>query len=65
MLIIFASTSMQILPTTVIGLTITANSENASNIILPTIISAVLTTVIGIGIALIIEKIKQRKCKKQ
>lgn len=65
MLIIFASTSMQILPTTVIGLRITANSENASNIILPTIISAVLTTVIGIGIALIIEKIKQRKGKKQ
>lgn len=65
MLIIFASTSMQILPTTVIGLRITANSENASDIILPTIISAVLTTVIGIGIALIIEKIKQRKGKKQ
>lgn len=64
MLIIFASTSMQILPTTVIGLRITAGSQSASNIILPTIISAVLTTVIGIGIALIIEKIKSKKNKK-
>lgn len=61
MLIIFASTSMQILPTTVIGLRITAGSTSASNIILPTIISAVLTTVIGIGLALIIEKFKDKK----
>ena len=65
MLIIFASTSMQILPTTVIGLRITANSQNASDIILPTIISAILTTVIGIGIALIIEKFKQIKGRKK
>lgn len=61
MLIIFASTSMQILPTTVIGLRITAGSTSASNIILPTIISAILTTVIGIGLALVIEKFKNKK----
>ncbi len=61
MLIIFASTSMQILPTTVIGLRITAGSTSASNIILPTIIAAISTTVIGIGIALIIEHFKKRK----
>jgi len=65
MLIIFASTSMQILPTTVIGLRITAGSINASNIILPTIFVAILTTVIGIGLALIIEKFKEGKRKKQ
>lgn len=64
MLIIFASTSMQILPTTVIGLRITAGSESASNIILPTIIAAILTTVIGIGLALIIEKLKSKKKNK-
>ena len=64
MLIIFASTSMQILPTTVIGLRITAGSVSASNIILPTLISAILTTVIGIGLGLIIEKLKKgRKIK--
>ncbi len=63
MLIIFASTSMQILPTTVIGLRITAGSDNASNIILPTIIVAILTTFIGIGLALIIEKLKKGKKK--
>ena len=64
MLIIFASTSMQILPTTVIGLRITAGSKVASNIILPTIVSAVLTAVVGIGIALIIEKIKEKSKNK-
>ena len=63
MLIIFASTSMQILPTTVIGLRITAGSMSASNIILPTIIVAILTTFVGIGLALIIEFIKSKnKC---
>lgn len=63
MLIIFASTSMQILPTTVIGLRITAESKSASDIILPTIIVAILTTFIGIGLALIIEKLKKGKKK--
>lgn len=65
MLIIFASTSMQILPTTVIGLRITAGSESASNIILPTLIVAILTTVIGIGLGLIIEKLKKGRKNKQ
>lgn len=61
MLIIFASTSMQILPTTVIGLRITAGSSSASDIMLATIISAIFTTAVGIAIALIIEKIKKIK----
>ena len=63
MLIIFASTSMQILPTTVIGLRITAGSECASDIILPTIIAAISTTMIGIGLALIIERYKKGRAK--
>ena len=61
MLIIFASTSMQLLPTTVIGLRITANSQAASSIILPTIVTAVATTFVGIFAALVIEKIKHRR----
>ena len=64
MLIIFASTSMQILPTTVLGLRITAGSNCASNIILPTIISAILTTFVGVFLALFIESIKKRKRNK-
>lgn len=64
MLIIFASTSMQILPTTVIGLRITAGSESASDIILPTIFVAILTTFTGIGLALLIEKFKRKKKNK-
>ena len=65
MLIIFASTSMQILPTTVIGLRITAGSTSPSDIMLPTIIAAVFTTVIGIAIAMLIEKIKERTSNKK
>ena len=65
MLIIFASTSMQFLPTTVIGLRITAGSSSASNIILPTIIAAVSTTLIGIGLALIIEHFKKARKNKE
>lgn len=63
MLIIFASTSMQLLPTTVISLRIASGSKSASDIILPTIITAILTTVIGIGIALVIEKICSKRKK--
>ena len=65
MLIIFASTSMQILPTTVIGLRITAGSTSPSDIILPTIIAAIFTTVVGISIAIIIERFRERKRKKK
>ena len=61
MLIIFASTSLQILPTTVIGLRITAGSLSPSDIILPTIISAVATTFSGIFIALICEKFRRKR----
>ncbi len=60
MLIIFASTSMQILPTTVLGLRITAGSESASDIVLPTVIVAISTTLIGVCIALFIEFIKSK-----
>lgn len=65
MLIIFASTSLQILPTTVIGLRITAGSSNPSDIIIPTIIAAVVTTFSGIFIALLCEWFRRKKCKKK
>ena len=61
MLIIFASTSMQILPTTVIGLRITAGSSSPSDIMLATIIAAIFTTGIGIAMALLIERLKKIK----
>jgi len=60
MLIIFASTSLQILPTTVIGLRITAGSASPSDIIIPTIIAAVATTFSGIIIALFCEKFRKK-----
>ena len=65
MLIIFASTSMQILPTTVIGLRITAGSASPSDIIIPTIIAAVATTFCGLFLAMLCDKFyKKKKIKK-
>ncbi len=65
MLIVFASTSLQILPTTVIGLRITAGSATPSDIIIPTIIAAVATTFCGLFLAMFCDKVyKKKKIKK-
>lgn len=51
MLFVVNATSLQLLPTTAIGLRLAAGSESASDIILPTLLSTILTT--GLGIALV------------
>ena len=65
MLIVINATSIQLLPTTVIGLRTSAGSSNPADIILPTLIVTVTTTVIGIllvhGIEKLRKKIKERK----
>jgi len=48
MLFILSATSMQILPTTVIGILSANNATNASNVILPTFIVSTVTTLIGV-----------------
>jgi len=48
MLVILSATSMQILPTTVLGILEGAGAVNAAGIILPTIITSTLITVIGV-----------------
>jgi len=48
MLFILSATSMQILPTTVLGILEGAGAVNAAGIILPTIITSTLITVIGV-----------------
>ncbi len=63
MTIIFASSGVQILPTTVMGLMVASGSNNASFIILPTILAGLCTTVVGVVLAKILEKITQRKKK--
>ncbi len=63
MLIVVNATSIQLLPTTVIGLRANAGSANPSDIILPTIIATFITTALGILLVHLIDKIK-RKTKK-
>ena len=57
------TSSIQILPTTIIGLRISNGSNNATSIILPTILASFLSTFIGIFLLFLIEKIKSRRQK--
>lgn len=65
MLIVVNATSIQLLPTTVIGLRASAGSQNPADIILPTLIVTMVTTILGILLVHIINsscrKIKRRK----
>ena len=67
MLVVINATSIQLLPTTVIGLRSSAGSENPADIILPTLIVTITTTVLGIllvhGVEKLRNKMKRRKKK--
>lgn len=65
MLVVLNATSIQLLPTTVIGLRASAGSENPSDIIIPTLIATFCTTVLGIFLVHFIDKIlRKRRAKK-
>ena len=65
MLIILNSTSLQLLPTTIIGLRESAGSMHASDIILPTLCATIATTLTAITLGLLCEKIyKKRRLKR-
>ncbi len=61
MLIVITTTSIQILPTTTIGILANAGSKNPSNIILPSIISTIATTGIGICLVFLFNRFSRRK----
>ncbi len=64
MLIIINVTSIQLLPTTIIGLRETAGSTSASDIIIPSLIATTITTAIGVLLTLFCEKrLIKRKTK--
>ncbi len=50
MLFVVNATSIQIIPSTVMGLRASMGSANPSDIMLPTLISTVITTVLGVGL---------------
>ncbi|MBE5746308.1 MAG: spore maturation protein [Clostridiales bacterium] len=58
------TSSIQIFPTTIIGLRITHLSTNATSIVLPTIFASILSTSLGILLLFLIEKLKKKGKKK-
>ena len=65
MTIVFASSGVQLIPTTVMGMMIASGSENASFIILPTILAGLVTTIIGVILAKSFEKLSYKFSKRK
>lgn len=63
MLVILNATSIQLLPSTIIGLRINAGSTNAGDIIVPTLIVTIFTCILGITLAKIFANLRNRKKK--
>ena len=61
MLVIVNATSIQLLPSTVIGLRAAAGSVNPADIILPTLLSTFVTTGVGVTLGLLLQKIYKRR----
>ena len=61
MVIILNSTSLQLIPTTIIGLRITAGSATPTDIIIPTLIATLVSTLSGILLVKIFSKIFKDK----
>ena len=64
MFMIISSCSIQALPTTVISLRQNAGSENATDIILPTLIATFVTTTIAILVTILYGKLKYKSVNK-
>ena len=61
MLIVINATSIQLLPTTVMGLRSSAGSLNPGDIIIPTLISTTVTTLLGIFLVSIFNRFRRSK----
>lgn len=60
MLVVINSTGLQLLPTTIIGMRAVAGSSSASDIVLPSLITTILPTLVGIFLVKIIYFRKKR-----
>lgn len=63
MLIVINATSIQLLPTTVIGLRTSAGSTSPADIILPTLLVTFVTTALGVILVHTIDKLFRRRKK--
>lgn len=61
LVIILNSTSMQLIPTTIIGLRATAGSMTPTDIILPTLIATICSTVVGVVLVKLFSKLFKDK----
>ena len=61
MLVVINATSIQLIPTTIIGLRAQYGSITSSDIILPTIISTAVSTILGIILVKLCAKIRERR----
>ena len=61
MLFILAATSLQIIPTTIIGIMQANGSENPARIILPTLIVSLISTVVGVILVKLFSHPKRKK----
>jgi len=60
-LVVLNATSLQLIPTTIISLRQTYQSVNSTDIILPTILATVFSTVLGIVLVKLCNKMRRRK----
>ncbi len=63
MLIVINATSIQLIPTTILGLRAQYGSTTSSDIILPTLISTAVSTILGVMLVKICARFKRRKHK--
>jgi len=61
MILILNSTSLQLIPTTIVGLRALAGSANATDIIFPTLVATVASTLVGIVLVKVCSKIFKDK----
>lgn len=61
MLLVINATSIQLLPTTIIGMRVTAGSGNASDIIMPSLIATLVSTIVGIVLVKLFYGFKKQK----
>ena len=61
MIVVLNSSSLQLIPTTIVGLRTLAGSSMASDIIIPTFIATTVTTLVGIILVKVCSKIFKDK----
>ena len=65
MLVVVNATSIQLLPSTVIGLRANAGRADPADIILPTILATIVTVSIGISLVILCDKIKKKLARRK